>query len=411
MITSPWKANEYPDTGRWMELESVSATPGTPKADKLALFTTDALSWLQKDSAGLVSGLLSIASPGGNAGEVPFFSDDYQIDNSADFTYSITNGLVGNDTGGSAVDLRWETNTIDHALFIDASADTVNFGSDNATTGATFLSSYYTAANDAATIRAVKFWSVGNQTATGSKLHVGFEARLFYTIDSGHENTDSNNGLITANILGYLDASASAGTIDRWETLRVEAGIIGTGNSPTVKNFDAIRALTTVNAGTVETLINFSAGNITGSGTANLSVAYYANPFIGTETYGFLAQSAISQAWQWTTLNVGTGTLAHLDIGDGVNYSLTFAGGGPTVRGVRHSAGITNTDGRYIEIYNPSGSGQTITFNHNDGSGTAGERIFTRDGNPIALAPGDLMGMKYHPTEDSNNGAWLAWVN
>lgn len=50
----------------------------------------------------------------------------------AGFTYSTSAGLVGNDTGGTAVDMRWETDTKTHALFVDASENQVNIGYNSA---------------------------------------------------------------------------------------------------------------------------------------------------------------------------------------------------------------------------------------------------------------------------------------
>ena len=59
------------------------------------------------------------------AGQVPFLSTASVLTSDDDLTFSTAAGLIGNETGGTAVDFRWESDNNTHALFVDASGDKV----------------------------------------------------------------------------------------------------------------------------------------------------------------------------------------------------------------------------------------------------------------------------------------------
>jgi hypothetical protein len=64
----------------------------------------------------------------GTANYIPFYSAANTVTSSADFAFTTAAGLVGNESAGTAVDLRWEGDTKDKLLFVDASADEVQLG-------------------------------------------------------------------------------------------------------------------------------------------------------------------------------------------------------------------------------------------------------------------------------------------
>lgn len=65
----------------------------------------------------------TVTATGTTAGHVPYLSGVSEITSDDDFAYSTAAGLVGNESGGTAVDLRWESDSETHALFVDASAN------------------------------------------------------------------------------------------------------------------------------------------------------------------------------------------------------------------------------------------------------------------------------------------------
>lgn len=80
---------------------------------------------------GLTVGTTAIAS--GAANRILFENGSNVLGESAEFTFDTTNGLIGNESGGTAVDLRWEGDTVTHLLFVDASADKVGVGTSSPT--------------------------------------------------------------------------------------------------------------------------------------------------------------------------------------------------------------------------------------------------------------------------------------
>lgn len=74
----------------------------------------------------------TVTATGTTAGQVPFMNTASDITSDDDLTFSTTAGLVGNETGGTTVDFRWEGDTNTHLLFVDASAEKVAIGESSA---------------------------------------------------------------------------------------------------------------------------------------------------------------------------------------------------------------------------------------------------------------------------------------
>lgn len=63
-----------------------------------------------------------------SAGRITFGDANGVPATSSEFVFSTAAGLVGNESGGTAIDLRWEGDTDANLLFVDASADKVGVG-------------------------------------------------------------------------------------------------------------------------------------------------------------------------------------------------------------------------------------------------------------------------------------------
>lgn len=71
----------------------------------------------------------------GTASYIPFYAASNTLTSDDDLTFSTAAGLTGNETGGTAVDLRWESDAEENMLFLDASANNIYLG--GTTTGVT----------------------------------------------------------------------------------------------------------------------------------------------------------------------------------------------------------------------------------------------------------------------------------
>jgi hypothetical protein len=75
----------------------------------------------------------SVTVTGTTAGQVPFLSTASALTSDDDLTFSTAAGLIGNETGGTAVDFRWEGDANTHLIFADASADKVGINTSSFT--------------------------------------------------------------------------------------------------------------------------------------------------------------------------------------------------------------------------------------------------------------------------------------
>lgn len=103
----------------------VNITLGQTNEIALAIYDGTLSKWLiHKGAAG------SSISGSGTAGQVPYFSAENTVISDDDFAFSTTSGLVLNESGGTAVDFRVESDTNEYMLFMDASANTFQIGDD-----------------------------------------------------------------------------------------------------------------------------------------------------------------------------------------------------------------------------------------------------------------------------------------
>lgn len=95
--------------------------------------TTGTVALTSDITSGLTIGTTSIASGGAN--RLLFENGSTTLQSSAELTFDTTNGLIINESGGTAIDVRAEGDTTTHLFFIDASADAIGFNDSTPTEG------------------------------------------------------------------------------------------------------------------------------------------------------------------------------------------------------------------------------------------------------------------------------------
>jgi hypothetical protein len=111
-------------------------------------------------------------------GEVAFWDTTGTLGGDLGLTYSTTAGLILNDAAGTALDLRAETDTITHALFVDASADIVSFGGTGAADSLLKLAATQVTVNEGGTdidfrVEGITDSSLFNVDAGNNRVNIG----------------------------------------------------------------------------------------------------------------------------------------------------------------------------------------------------------------------------------------------
>jgi len=195
--------------------------------------TGTGIQWVATSSLGISGG-----SVAGSNTQIQF-NNSGSFGASSDFTFSTSAGLIGNDTGGSAVDLRWETDTKSHGLFVDASTNQVFVGFNSVPSavsgealnvnGTVEASGYYVTGfnqGSSLTVNSVGFYDNINYSsfnAFGMNIYTGadyFNATPNYLNFSG---TSGSSGFGIRNNAGTIEYKNSGGSWTSFSSL--------TGNS------------------------------------------------------------------------------------------------------------------------------------------------------------------------------------
>lgn len=367
----------------------------------------------QKDDAGNIRGYTSLAAAGGVADRVPYFNGAYSFASDDGFKFSTGAGLIINDGGVAAIDTRIETDNITHAVFVDAGTDQVLFGTATAQTWgylplatSIFAQVYFDAPDNATAERNALFVLLNaDVTASVAAKYSAMSVSSKVDVSAGITSSGFQNGLY---IESMQYAADSHGTLAKQVGCWVWSGIQGTDASPP--------AITEANCyyagmyGDDGDIDDFFAFKCEPEGTPTATIdrvwGFFADPIIGTETYGFYGVDAISDGYSFTTIAQVTADQNNWSIGDGVNYNAS-SDAARTIRGIRHSASAANRDGRRIFIFNAGA--QQMIFTHLDAAATAGNRIHDVAAAGFTLNAGEALEAVYDPAADSAAGAWVAW--
>lgn len=137
------------------------------------------MSWAAA-GGGLTIGTTAITSGGAN--RILFENGSTTLQSSAEYTFNTTNGLIINDSGGTAVDVRAEGDTTTHLLFVDASADKVGIGTSSPTQGRLVVQTavsggvagYFQNTGNQVGDSAIQAWTGNGGTSANTYMRGGF---------------------------------------------------------------------------------------------------------------------------------------------------------------------------------------------------------------------------------------------
>lgn len=181
----------------------------------IAIYDGGSSKWLIWKGAGG-----SAITGSGAAGQIPYFSGLTAVTSDDDLTFSTTAGLIINDTGGTAVDTRIETDSNAYMFFVDASGNSLGIGTAAGGEIAAFTSAAGTILNE------------GGAAAMDLRVESDTEANMVF-LDSSADALYLGGSTNGVKILKGGEFSL-IGTATQWEDLRIEPVARTTGsNAPT----------------------------------------------------------------------------------------------------------------------------------------------------------------------------------